>query len=390
MFQNAGPNHHNVNPSIGDYANIYTDPLYADRENHNYSLKSIAGRLDPITNTYMSDAVNSPCIDAGYADTEISNEPDPNGGRINIGAYGNTIYASLTGDHPIATNHAPVLDTLTNKVIDVTSLLTFTVHATDEDNDTLSYTMSPAPTGATLGLYTGVFEWTPTAVQEGTYTVTFTASDGYLTDTQTINIGVVKGENVSLVTDEILVNVLSENNPTTVYNILPQFTVGGRLIAGANKKYRTLILPNLTPYLNKTITSAILSACWYYPDGKERGYSTIVEVYRPVTWNSDYACWNNRISGTPWTVHGGDWYDKNGTLNGNVPFTSITFDAATVPNNEYHEINITDLVQAYCNGTYVNTGILLKAQTENSNLVGFFSQRMLSNVQLKLTISYTD
>jgi len=32
----------------------------------------------------------SPCIDAGHADASFSQEPEPNGGRVNMGAYGNT------------------------------------------------------------------------------------------------------------------------------------------------------------------------------------------------------------------------------------------------------------------------------------------------------------
>ena len=389
MYQNAGPNNHNVNPSV-TYPNVYSDPLFADHDNHNYSLKSIAGRLDPVTSTYVSDSVNSPCIDAGYPEIEISNEPEPNGGIINIGSYGNTIYASLTGDHPIATNHTPVLEELTNKVVEISNTLNFTLHATDEDNDTLSYTMTPVPSGATLGLYTGVFEWTPSVEQEGTYAITFTVSDGYLTDSQTINIGVIKGETVSLVSNEIIVNLLRESDPTVVYNILPHFSVGGRLTNSQNKKYRTLIITDLTSYYNKTITSAILSMCWYYPDGKERGYDTIVEAYRPVAYDSKYTCWNNRIANTAWTNPGGDWYDKNDVLSGSVPFGSLTFTASTLPDHVYHDMDITELVQKYCNGTYQNTGILLKAQTEDSNFVGFYSQRMLNNVQLKLTINYTD
>lgn len=390
IYETAGPSQHNVNPSTGDTANIYVDPLFADRTNHDYHLKSIAGRWSEIQNKWFSDDVNSPCIDAGYADSEFQLEPEPNGERINTGAYGNTIYASLTGDHPIATNHAPVLATLNNKVAEVAKLLTFTLQGTDEDEDTLSYTMEPALTGATLGLYTGVFSWTPTNEQVGTYEVTFTVSDGYLTDSQTINIGVTKGETVSLVTNEIIVNVLREATPTTVYNLLPHFSIGGRLVNGQNTKFRTLIMTDLSAYAGKTITSAKLSMLWYYPDGKERGYDTVLEVYRPVAWTKEAACWNNRIANTAWATLGGDWYDKNGAVNGSVPYTSETFIANVVPDHQFHDIDVTDLIQEYCNNTYTNTGFLIKAQIENSNTIGFFSQRMLSNVQLKLTIQYTN
>jgi len=390
MYENAGGYHHNVNPPTGDTANIYVDPLYADIANHDYHLKSIAGRWSDIQSKWMSDTVNSPCIDAGFADSECSLEPDPNGGRINIGAYGNTVYESLTGDHPIATNHAPVLSEMTNKVIEIGKTLTFTLSATDEDDDTVMYTMDPIPTGATLGLYTGVFSWLPVTLQEGTYAITFTASDGYMMDSQTINIGVIKEEITSLVSGEIQVNVLREATPTTVYNILPQFGVGGRLVSGSNTKFRTLIMTDFSDYYNKTITSAKLSVFWYYPDGKERGNNTVVEVYRPVSWNTDYACWTNRTEATTWATPGGDWYDKNNTLNGSVPFGSITLLNTTVPDYTYHDIDITDLVKSYCDNTYTNTGILLKASVEDSNWVSFYSQRFLTNAQLKITIEYTE
>lgn len=38
----------------------------------------------------------SPCIDAGDPDSDYSQEPQPNGGRVNVGAYGNTIYAATS------------------------------------------------------------------------------------------------------------------------------------------------------------------------------------------------------------------------------------------------------------------------------------------------------
>jgi hypothetical protein len=38
--------------------------------------------------------VTSPCIDAGDPASACGNEPIPNGGRINMGAYGNTAQAS--------------------------------------------------------------------------------------------------------------------------------------------------------------------------------------------------------------------------------------------------------------------------------------------------------
>ena len=137
-----------------DSNNINADPLFADPNNNDYHLKSGAGRWNPILYTngdfnndrnidfedleilagywlwtdpemiadltadnlvnfadfaifasnwgqtgetsedWLVDGVNSPCIDAGDPGSDYSLESAPNGGRINMGAYGNTQYAS--------------------------------------------------------------------------------------------------------------------------------------------------------------------------------------------------------------------------------------------------------------------------------------------------------
>lgn len=59
-----------------------------------YHLKSQAGRWDLNAGTWVKDAVTSPCIDAGDPNSPVGGEPAPNGGRINIGAYGGTAEAS--------------------------------------------------------------------------------------------------------------------------------------------------------------------------------------------------------------------------------------------------------------------------------------------------------
>jgi len=59
-----------------------------------YHLKSQAGRWDPVTERWGTDDVTSPCIDAGDPMSLIGHEPFPNGGRINMGAYGGTAEAS--------------------------------------------------------------------------------------------------------------------------------------------------------------------------------------------------------------------------------------------------------------------------------------------------------
>jgi len=59
-----------------------------------YHLKSQAGRWDLNSQSWIQDDVTSPCIDAGDPNSPIGQESFPNGGIINMGAYGGTVEAS--------------------------------------------------------------------------------------------------------------------------------------------------------------------------------------------------------------------------------------------------------------------------------------------------------
>jgi len=74
--------------------NIDADPRFADSDNGDYHLKSKAGRWDIDTQSWILDETTSPCIDSGDATMALGAEPAPNGGVINMGAYGGTVRAS--------------------------------------------------------------------------------------------------------------------------------------------------------------------------------------------------------------------------------------------------------------------------------------------------------
>jgi predicted outer membrane repeat protein len=82
--------------------NIDADPLLTD-PNSGCHLKSRTGRWDPAIRGWAIDPVSSPCIDAGDPDDGIGLEPFPNGNRINMGAYGGTLEASLSLSQPAPT-----------------------------------------------------------------------------------------------------------------------------------------------------------------------------------------------------------------------------------------------------------------------------------------------
>ena len=69
-------------------------------------------------------------------------------------------------------------DSTTTHTVSENSQIGFTVSATDSDSDdTLTLTNGTLPAGATFDVQTGAFSWTPTFYQDGSYTVTFTATD---------------------------------------------------------------------------------------------------------------------------------------------------------------------------------------------------------------------
>ena len=78
------------------------DPLFADRQNDDFHLKSKSGRWNPSAangqGAWVLDDVNSPGLDTGDPNSIFQNETIPNGGRINLGAWGNTAEASRSGN----------------------------------------------------------------------------------------------------------------------------------------------------------------------------------------------------------------------------------------------------------------------------------------------------
>jgi len=74
--------------------NISSNPLFANAATGDFHVQSTNGRYNPATGLFVNDGANSPAIDAGNPSSDYSNEPSPNGGRVNLGCYGNTAEAS--------------------------------------------------------------------------------------------------------------------------------------------------------------------------------------------------------------------------------------------------------------------------------------------------------
>jgi Right handed beta helix region/Periplasmic copper-binding protein (NosD) len=84
------------NDEFGWGKSLLADPEFADEPGGDYHLKSLMGRYDPVSELFVTnDLVHSPAIDLGSPSSmAYTNEPAPNGSRLNAGMYGGTDQAS--------------------------------------------------------------------------------------------------------------------------------------------------------------------------------------------------------------------------------------------------------------------------------------------------------
>jgi len=74
-------------------------------------------------------------------------------------------------------NRPPVLNSIGAKTVNENESLDFTITANDPDADTLTYTVSNLPTGASFDANQQKFSWTPDYGASGNYNVTFMVTD---------------------------------------------------------------------------------------------------------------------------------------------------------------------------------------------------------------------
>jgi uncharacterized protein YkwD len=116
-------------------------------------------------------------------------------------------------------NHAPVLTSIGSKSVTEGSLLSFVVSASDVDGNTLTYTASNLPYGASFSAGARTFSWTPSGTQAGSYQVTFRVTDGYLSDLETVTITVIDSSVSVSGPDNI------DADEQTLYNLINQYRI---------------------------------------------------------------------------------------------------------------------------------------------------------------------
>ncbi|MEM7394743.1 MAG: right-handed parallel beta-helix repeat-containing protein, partial [Verrucomicrobiota bacterium] len=82
--------------TMNDLFSVGSDPLFFNPAGGDYHLQSTTGRREACVTNRATDAAHSPLIDTGDPLSVFANEEMPNGGRINIGIYGNHPDASLS------------------------------------------------------------------------------------------------------------------------------------------------------------------------------------------------------------------------------------------------------------------------------------------------------
>ena len=78
----------------------------------------------------------------------------------------------------VAPNNPPVITSTPVVAATVGDLYTYDVDATDDDGDTLTYSLDIAPAGMTIDTASGLINWTPIAAQVGDNPVTVRVADG--------------------------------------------------------------------------------------------------------------------------------------------------------------------------------------------------------------------
>jgi hypothetical protein len=85
-----------LKPDDSNLGNISEDPIFVDLKNGDYHLQSEYGRYLP-NGSWATDSQTGPCIDSGDPSMHTGREQKPHGGRVNMGAYGGTPFASKSG-----------------------------------------------------------------------------------------------------------------------------------------------------------------------------------------------------------------------------------------------------------------------------------------------------
>jgi hypothetical protein len=196
----------------------------------NQTLSFTLSAIDPDGDTLTYSAANLP---TGATFNPSTHEFSWTPGYSDAGNYENIEFTVTDSGSPMEldvelititvgdVNRAPEFVSPGAQEVQEDNLLSFTVSASDPDNDAITLSATNLPIGATFNTTTGEFSWTPTLSQEGIYTVTFTATDnGLPVETGTVDVVITVGDNPTPVeqSEDIIEDVIVLDLPTNVEN----------------------------------------------------------------------------------------------------------------------------------------------------------------------------
>jgi parallel beta-helix repeat protein len=239
-YQNTA-NYNNATPGIG---NISLHVVFLDEPNKDYRV-----------------ALDQPTIDMGAPFDDYLTEPHPRGTRVNMGAYGNTVYAATSGPFSIADG------TLSNSE---TGAYYSALLSSLGGSGPLTWTIftGSIPTGLSLNASTGEITGTIQLGSAGLYNFTARAVD-FLDNNDTADFS-------------ILVNQISGNNLHFVTNLLSSGYVRASYktnvsVAGGFPPYTWSIVNGSLPP-NFTLNSATGEIIGTPPYGADNTYSFTVKI----------------------------------------------------------------------------------------------------------------
>jgi streptogramin lyase len=278
---------------------------------------STIGDLNDDGKIDLTDAIIAIQVTSSIIPTQnVYKQADVNGdGKIGLAG---AIYALQCATR-LRNNHSPVLTAIGNKAINEGSTLSFTITATDGDNDPLTFAAASLPSGAAFNASTRTFSWTPAYSQSGTYPVTFTADDGYGgTASETVNI-VVNNKNRAPVLTSIGNKAIDESSTLT-------FSISAADADGDALTYAASTLPG-----GATFSAATKTFSWtpmYTQSGNYQITFTVSDDYGGSSSETIAISVNNKIpaftAADYFPLDVGQWYDYNLNGVGNIRRNSIT------------------------------------------------------------------
>lgn len=289
------------------------------------ALATLPGDLDNNGTVDLKDASLALQLSSGMPLTPpVSKAAEVSGdGKIGIEE---TIYA-LQSKARLRNNHPPVLSPVGNKTIDEGATLTFSLSATDEDNDPLTFAAAPLPTGATFNPVTRTFSWAPSHSQSGAYQISLSATDPGASTAETITITVSNTNRAPALS--------AIGNKTTDEKSTLTFSLAASDADGDTLTYAASPLPSGATFTASTRTfswTPAFSQSGTYPitfsadDGAGGRATETVSVVVNAVWQGQgsqlagLSGWTASINGTGIEMTGpAEWYrgtvSKNDTTN---------------------------------------------------------------------------